>query len=114
MTSKLRLARFVVTRAHGEEAAARAEEHFIRVIRQGRAPDDVPVAPLPDDDPIHLPALLVDLAGVGTTSDARRLIAQGGVRVNGEVVRELDLPRSRLAGALVQAGKRRYLRLTST
>ncbi len=113
MTSKLRLARFVVTRAHGEEAAVRAEEHFTRVVRQGREPEDVPVAPLPDGDPIHLPALLVELTGIGTTSEARRLIEQGGVRVNDDVVSELDLPRARLAGALVQAGKRRYVRLTS-
>jgi tyrosyl-tRNA synthetase len=114
MDAKLRLARFVVTRAHGEEAAAQAEEHFTRVVREGRAPDDVPVVPLPDGDPIHLPALLVDLAGIGTTSEARRLIGQGGVRVDDEVVTELDLPRVRLAGALVQAGKRRYVRLTAT
>jgi tyrosyl-tRNA synthetase len=114
MESKLGLARFVVTRAHGEEAAARAEEHFTRVVREGRAPDDVPVAPLPGDDPIHLPALLVDLAGIGSTSEARRLIEQGGVRVDDAVVTELDVPRSRLAGALVQAGKRRYFRLTAT
>ena len=48
LEAKLRFARFVVTRAHGEEAAAAAEEHFTRVVREGRAPDDVPVAPLPD------------------------------------------------------------------
>jgi tyrosyl-tRNA synthetase len=114
MDSKLRLARFVVTRAHGEEAAGRAEEHFTRVVREGRAPDDVPMARLPDGDPIHLPALLVDVAGISTTSEARRLIGQGGVRVDDEVVTELDLPRMRLAGALVQAGKRRYVRLTAT
>ena len=114
MQLKLRLARFVVTRAHGEEAATRAEEHFTRVVREGGPPDDVPVAPLGDDDPVHLPGLLVDVLGIRTTSEARRLIGQGGVRVDGEVVTELDLPRARLAGALVQAGKRRYVRFTST
>jgi tyrosyl-tRNA synthetase len=111
MEAKLRLARFIATRAHGEEAARAAEEHFTRVVREGRAPEDVPEVPLPNGDPVHLPALLVDL-GVPSTSEARRLIAQGGVRVNGEAVTELDLPRARLEGALVQAGKRRYARLT--
>jgi tyrosyl-tRNA synthetase len=111
MEAKLRLARFVVQRAHGEEAARAAEEHFTRVVREGQAPDDVPELPVPDGDPVHLPALLASAFGV-TTSEARRLIGQGGVRVNGEVVTELDLPRDGLAGALVQAGKRRYARLT--
>ena len=49
--------------------------------------------------------------GVGSTSEARRLIAQGGVKVDGEAVTELDVPRARLGGALVQAGKRRFMRL---
>jgi tyrosyl-tRNA synthetase len=111
LEAKLRLARFVVERSHGEEAARAAEEHFTRVVREGRAPEEVPEVSLPDGDPIHLPALLVEL-GVPSTSEARRLIAQGGVRVNGEAVTDLDLPRATLAGALVQAGKRRYARLT--
>ena len=51
-----------------------------------RRPDDVPEVQLPDGDPVHLPALLAESLGIGSTSEARRLIAQGGVRVNGEVV----------------------------
>jgi tyrosyl-tRNA synthetase len=113
MEAKLRLARFVVTRSHGEEAAQAAEEHFTRVVREGQAPEDVPEVTLPNGDPVHLPALLVEL-GLPSTSEARRLIAQGGVRVNGEAVTELDLPRAKLEGALVQAGKRRFARLTAT
>jgi tyrosyl-tRNA synthetase len=110
LDAKLALARFVVTRAHGEEAAAAAETHFTRVVREGLAPEDVPEAALPDGDPVHLPALLVDVLGVGSTSEARRLLSQGGVRLDDEVVQELDVPRERLAGALLQAGKRRYVR----
>ena len=114
MAAKLALARFIVERSHGEEAARRAEEHFTRVVREGQAPEDVPEAPLPPGDPVHLPALLVDLLGVGSTSEARRLIGQGAVRLDGDVVSDLDLPRKRLEGGLVQAGKRRFLRLTAT
>jgi tyrosyl-tRNA synthetase len=110
LEAKLALARFIVGRSHGEEAAQRAEDHFTRVVREGQAPEEVPEVPLPEDDPVHLPALLVDLLGVGSTSEARRLISQGGVKVDGEVVSDLDLPRSRLAGALIQAGKRRFVR----
>ena len=50
--------------------------------------------------------------GVASTSEARRLIAQGGVKLEGEPVVELDVPRARLAGALLQVGKRRFARLT--
>jgi tyrosyl-tRNA synthetase len=110
LEAKLALARFIVGRSHGGEAAQRAEDHFTRVVREGQAPEEVPEVPLPEGDPVHLPAVLVDLLGVGSTSEARRLISQGGVKVDGEVVSDLDLPRSRLAGALIQAGKRRFVR----
>jgi tyrosyl-tRNA synthetase len=110
LEAKLALARFIVTRSHGPEAAKRAEAHFTRVVREGKAPEDVPEAPLPDGDPLHLPALLVEHLGAASTSEARRLIGQGAVRVDGDVVTDLDVPRGRLEGALVQAGKRRFMR----
>jgi tyrosyl-tRNA synthetase len=110
LEAKLALARFIVGRSHGDEAARQAEDHFTRVVREGQAPEEVPEAPLPEGEPVHLPAVLVDVLGVGSTSEARRLISQGGVRVDGEVVSDLDLPRARLGGALVQAGKRRFVR----
>jgi tyrosyl-tRNA synthetase len=112
LEAKLALARFIVRRSHGDEAAAQAEAHFTRVVREGLAPTDVTEVPLPDMDPVHLPTLLVELFGVPSTSAARRLIAQGGVKVDGEVVHDLDVARERLAGALVQAGKRNFGRLT--
>jgi tyrosyl-tRNA synthetase len=111
MEAKLELARFIVTRSRGEEAARAAEAHFTRVVREGQAPDDVPEAPLPPGDPVHLPALMAALFGL-STSEARRLISQGAVRMNGEIASELDVPRAALEGALLQAGKRRFARLT--
>ena len=110
LEAKLELARFIVRRAHGDEAVSRAEAHFTRVVREGSAPDDVAEAVLPANGTVHLPAILVEHLEIGSTSDARRMIAQGGVKVNGEVVKELDLPRAALEGALVQAGKRRFMR----
>jgi tyrosyl-tRNA synthetase len=113
LEAKLELARFIVTRSWGEEAAREAEAHFTRVVREGQAPEEVPEAALPDGDPVHLPAVLVDNLGLGSTSEARRLISQGAVRVDGEVVSDVDVPREKLAGALVQAGKRRFVRFAS-
>jgi tyrosyl-tRNA synthetase len=110
MASKLGLAGGIVEKWHGAAAASRAAAHFSQVVQRHEAPDDVPEGELPDGDPIHLPALLVDRLGVGSTSEARRLIEQGGVRLDGEVVKELDVPRARLQGATLQAGKRRFVR----
>jgi tyrosyl-tRNA synthetase len=112
MEAKLELARFIVRRAWGEEGARKAEEHFTRVVRHHEAPEEVPEVALPDGDPVHLPALLVERLGVGSTSEARRLIQQGGVKVNGAAAAELDVPREALEGALLQVGKRRFARLT--
>jgi tyrosyl-tRNA synthetase len=111
LEAKLTLARFIVTRSHGGEAAREAEAHFTRVVREGRAPTEVRELPLPDGDPVHLPAVLAAAFGL-STSEARRLIGDGAVKADGEVVRELDLARPRLENALVQAGKRRFVRLT--
>lgn len=110
MQWKLELARRIVTRWHGEEGAQRGEEHFTRVVREHQAPDEVPEADLPAGETVHLPKLLVEHLGVGSTSEARRLISQGAVKIDGEPVTELDLPRPSLEGALVQAGKRRFMR----
>jgi tyrosyl-tRNA synthetase len=111
LEAKLALARWIVTRSHGAEAARVAEEHFTRVVREGRAPDDTPERRLPPGASVHLPALLADAFGL-STSEARRLIAQGGVKVADEPVSELDVPRESLRGAVLQAGKRRFVRLT--
>jgi tyrosyl-tRNA synthetase len=110
MAAKLALARFIVARSYGEEGARAAEEHFTRVIRDHEPPEEMPEHRLPAGDAIHLPALLADAFGI-STSEARRLIAQGGVKLDGEVASELDIPRERLAGAVLQAGKRRFVRL---
>jgi tyrosyl-tRNA synthetase len=110
LEAKLELARFVVRRSHGEEAAKEAEAHFTRVVREGQAPEEVAEVDVPASDPVHLPALLVELFHVSSTSEARRLIAQGGVKLDGAVVSDLDLPRAAFAGALLQAGKRQFVR----
>jgi tyrosyl-tRNA synthetase len=113
MEWKLELARRVTERWHGAAGARAGEEHFTRVVRRHEAPDEVPEVALPDGDPVHLPALLVERMGVGSTSEARRLIQQGGVKVNGAPADGLDVGRAALAGALLQVGKRRFARLTA-
>jgi len=113
LDAKLALARWIVTRSHGEEAAREAEAHFTRVVREGKAPEEIPDAAVPDGDPVHVPALLAGVFGM-STSDARRLIKDGAVKIADEAVTELDVPRERLNGAVLQAGKRRFVRLTTS
>jgi tyrosyl-tRNA synthetase len=108
---KLELARRLVARWHGTDGATAGEAHFTRVVRHHEAPEEVEDIALPAGDPVHLPALLVSALGVASTSEARRLIGQGGVKLEGEPVSELDLPREALDGKLIQAGKRRFARL---
>ena len=110
LEAKLELARFVVRRSHGDEAVKRAEAHFTRVVREREAPEDVEEVDVPAQDPVHLPSLLVELFRLPSTSEARRLIAQGGVKLDGAVVSDLDVPRASLPGSLLQAGKRQFVR----
>jgi tyrosyl-tRNA synthetase len=64
----------------------------------------------PTNGVVHLPEVLAEHFGM-TRSEARRNIAQGGVRLDGEPVAELDLPVDGLDGRVLQVGKRRFLRL---
>jgi tyrosyl-tRNA synthetase len=112
LEAKLALARFVVERSHGEEAARTAEAHFTRVVREGLPPQgELEEVPLPDGDPVHMPRLIADAGLAASTSDARRLVAQGAVRLDGAVLTALDVPRDGLGGAVLQVGKRRFARL---
>ena len=110
--AKRALARSLVARFHGEEAARTAEARFDRIHVRRERPEDVPDAALPAEDPVHLPALIAGSFGV-SRGEARRLLAQGGVRLDGEQLPgdELDVPLARLQGAVLQVGKRRFARL---
>jgi tyrosyl-tRNA synthetase len=112
METKLELARFIVRRSHGDVAVGAAEAHFTRVVREHAAPDDVPQHALPPGESVHLPAVMADAFGL-STSEARRMIAQGGVRLDGTTVDTLDVARAEVDGRLLQAGKRRFARLVA-
>jgi tyrosyl-tRNA synthetase len=112
---KRALARGVVARFHGDDAAAAAEQRFDALFVTHAVPDDVESYALgPDDDPVHLPALIADAFG-RSRSDARRLLEQGGVKLDGEVVASdaFDLPAEQLDGRVLQVGKRHFRRLVA-
>jgi tyrosyl-tRNA synthetase len=111
--AKLALARALVARFHGEQAAQAAEAAFARVHRRGELPDEVATVDWPrDGGQVHLPALLSKAFGV-STSEARRAIGQGGVKLDGSPVANgtLDLDASALDGRVIQLGKRRFARV---
>jgi tyrosyl-tRNA synthetase len=111
--AKRALARALVSQFHGASAAAAAEAAFDRVHVQRSLPEEIgEVAVGSNGGQIHLPALLARAFGM-STSEARRLLDQGGVRLDGEPLPkgQLDLPADRLDGRVVQAGKRRFARV---
>lgn len=113
--AKMRLAREVVSQFHSPEAAAKAEAEFIRVFRERELPAEMPEFAVPkemlENGRVPLPRLLVAAGLVPSTSEARRLIAQGGVRVNEERVGD---PAARIApeaGMVLSIGRRKFVRL---
>jgi tyrosyl-tRNA synthetase len=109
--AKRALARAIVARFHGDDAARAAEEHFDRVHVRHEAPDEMPELEI-SPERRHLPELLAESLGV-SRSDVRRMLAQGGVKLNGEPLPpdQLDLEPDGLDGAVLQAGKRHFRRL---
>jgi tyrosyl-tRNA synthetase len=116
---KRALARLLVERFHGTGAAADAERHFDRVHREHRPPEQIEEVEVSraalQDGVVHLPALLADHFGV-SRSEARRLLGQGGVRLDGEPLgpEELDVEAGRLDGGVLQVGRRKFRRVRLT
>jgi tyrosyl-tRNA synthetase len=118
--AKRELARRLVDRFHGEGAGEAAEAQFNRVFVDRGVPeeiDELNIVPFGGSDPavILLPKLIGGAFGL-SSSEARRLIKQGGVKVDGETVppEALELPREQLEGKVLQVGKRRFARLVGT
>jgi tyrosyl-tRNA synthetase len=116
--AKRELGRRIVERFHGEAAAHQAEEHFDRLFVRHEAPEDVEEVDLAvylsEDSAtvIHLPLLLADSFTL-SSSEARRLLGQGAVRLDGEPIPPgtLDMKAAELDGRVIQVGKRRFRRL---
>jgi tyrosyl-tRNA synthetase len=113
--AKRSLAHRLVARFHDQEAAAAAEAHFDRLHREHLPPQDVEeVALSPSlvaNGKVHVPALVAEHFGT-SRSEARRLLGQGGIRLDGKPLGsdEIDLDAGRLEGAILQVGKRQFRR----
>jgi tyrosyl-tRNA synthetase len=110
--AKMRLAKAVVSRYHGLEAGAQAEEAFVRQFQQRQLPEDIPTCPVAEASMPAAP-LLVAMGLAASSSEARRLIQQGGVKLHREgepeTVTDINQPIDVSGeGVIVQVGKRRY------
>jgi tyrosyl-tRNA synthetase len=116
--AKRRMAREVVDLYHGRGAGERAEERFNVMHREHEVPEDVPEVAVPDDavrdGRVWLPRLLVELGRAESNAEARRLVEQGGVRLDGEQVLDPDreFERQALKGRVLQVGRRWFGRLS--
>jgi tyrosyl-tRNA synthetase len=114
--AKRELGRRIVARFHGEEASHQAEEHFNRLFVRHQAPEEVEEVDLTvyldASALVHLPLLMADAFEI-SSSEARRLLGQGGVKLDGEPIpaETLDLEPAALDGRVLQVGKRRFRRL---
>jgi tyrosyl-tRNA synthetase len=111
--AKRELARRLVDRFWGPGTGAEAETRFDRIHVHRELPEEIEEAELTArDGVVHLPALIAGEFDL-SSSEARRLISQGGVKVDGRPVDAgtLDLPAESLDGVVLQVGKRRHRRL---
>jgi len=108
--TKRRLARAVAALYWGEDEAERAESAFDQVFKKGGMPDEIPSFALPAQDPIMIPGLIRDALGL-SGAEARRLLAQGAVKLDGAVLEPQEIARDQLSGRVLQVGKRRFVRL---
>jgi tyrosyl-tRNA synthetase len=116
-SEKRRLAREVVDLYHGHGTGATAEERFDRVHREHELPEQIPDVVIPPDliveGNVYLPKLMNVLGLADSNSHARRLIEQGGVRLDGQAVTDVaaELPVAELRGRVIQVGRRGFTRL---
>ncbi|HJV46747.1 MAG TPA: tyrosine--tRNA ligase [Bacillota bacterium] len=113
--AKMRLAKTFVTMFHGTEAAEEAEQHFKTVFQQRALPTDIAdvelSAQLLEDEKIWVAKLLVELKLTPSTGEARRMVQQGGVKINEVKVEDLQAQVSVEDGMIVQVGKRKFAKV---
>ena len=109
---KVELAKLIITDFHSPEDAAAAESEFVRIFRSKQTPDEVEEVSL-ESGLWKLPRLLVDARLAPSVAEARRLIEQGGVSLDGvkQQRHEVEINLSPEPAILVQVGKRRFLRV---
>jgi len=110
MQAKKRLAREIVRMYHGAAASQSAEEHFAHTVQQGEIPEDIPEHRV-SEEKIWLPRVLKDAGLVKSTSEAKNLLVQNAVCVDGATVSDEDFELKSGESVVIKVGKRRFLRV---
>jgi len=110
--TKMRLAHTLVRLYHGEAMADQAQNEFIKVFQQGDLPDDIPEFQFEQQtEAIWLPKLLTQLMLASSSSEAKRAVQQGAVKINGEKITDTDAKLTVADGMIVQVGKRKFAKI---
>ncbi|KZE69237.1 tyrosine--tRNA ligase [Fictibacillus phosphorivorans] len=109
--AKMLLANTIVKMYHGKKAAEAAEKHFITVFQQGTMPEEIPVIKWNGVEEVSIIDLIVELELLTSKSEARRMIANRGVKINGEKVEDTNLVVQINEGLIVQVGKRKFVKI---
>lgn len=113
--TKMRLAKTLVTMYYGDEIAQKAENHFKTVFQKGDLPDDIPEFKITDETldngKVWLPKIFVDAGLTASTSEARRLIKQGAVKIDDNRIDDMDYMLIPCNNMVIRAGKRKFLKL---
>ncbi len=108
MEAKKKLAFEIVARFHGYSKAKEAEEFFVRVFSKKDIPDEIPTAEITiHEDKIWICQLLKDLKMCSSNSEARRLIKQGALKINGETVKDENFEIEKGFEGIIKLGKKR-------
>ncbi len=109
--AKMELGKEIVKMYHNEELARWAAEEFDRVHAQRALPEDIPIVKLDSSERVLLAKLLASIGLVPSNSEGRRLIKQGGVRVNGEQIKDVNAEIEPKDGMILQVGRRKFAKL---
>jgi tyrosyl-tRNA synthetase len=111
MEAKKALARELIERFHSAADAEQAEQAFVQQFKQKEVPDDIPEVRIESSAPVWICRLMNDAGLVSSNGEARRLIKQGGVKLNGEKIDNADMEVEAVGEIILQAGKRRFARV---
>ncbi|MBT2758124.1 tyrosine--tRNA ligase [Mesobacillus foraminis] len=109
--AKMLLGKTIVRIYHGNEAAEKAEQHFITVFQQGSMPEEIPSIEWKGETVTSVINLLVDLQLLKSKSEARRMIENRGIKINGNKVEDTQLQINVTDGLIIQVGKRKFLKI---
>jgi tyrosyl-tRNA synthetase len=110
--AKMLLAKSIVRMYHGHQEAEKAQQHFISVFQKGAIPEDIPVVKWEGETELSIIEFLVGLQLFHSKSEARRMIDNRGVKINGNTVEDTSAQLTLSEGLIVQIGKRKFIKIT--